>query len=387
MHALPLTSLAEQFGTPLYLYDAGQLQQNINAFQAHITYRPFSLYAPLMANNNPHLLEICRNCGMGAFVNSPYHLALALHRVGWSPAEIIYASSNTQEVVLQRIAQLGVGFHADSLRELELYGRQAHRRQVGLRLAWPMPDRSRPGRLGLRLTEIDQALQLARRHQLQITGLHLYLGTNISQAGYYLAQLRQLLPYAPSFPNLAYIDLSGGFAVSGEDGQFEFDYRTFDQGVTELLTAHAHQTGQNLELVLEPGRAVFATAGYFLTRVIDVKSYPDQIFVGVDGSVVQLPLAFFHQGRVHHPITVVNSTTPPLNRPVTICGASTYSRDYLARDVLLPTVAPGDLLVFGHAGAYGYAYRTDFLGLARPAEVLVTGNDARLVNPAQEVIL
>ncbi len=192
-----LVELATQFDTPLYVYHQQQLQDNLRRFRTEITYRPLTLHAALMANDTPQLLALCRDNQVGAFVNSPRHLSVALHQVGWNPSEIIYASSNNSEATIQRLAELGVTFHANSLRELNLYGRYAHHQQLGLRLAWPMPGQTQSGRLGLTLNELETAQQIAQRHQLKINGLHVYLGTNITQADYYLQQLEKVLPINP----------------------------------------------------------------------------------------------------------------------------------------------------------------------------------------------
>ncbi len=375
------TQLAHQFNTPLYVYDGEQLQHNLRRFTAEITYRPLRLHVALMANDTPQLLAECRANGVGAFVNSPRHLSIALHQVGWQPAEIIYASSNNTAATIERLVELGVTFHANSLRELKLYARNNVRPRVGLRLAWPMPGQMQPARLGVRLNELLTARHVAEQCGLHINGLHVYLGTNIANADYYLQQIEKILPIAASFADLNYLDLSGGFSVNDA-----FDYRRFNQGLVSLLTQHAQQTGQSLDLVLEPGRAVFADVGYFLTRVMEVKANANQILVGVDGSATLLPLTLHHT-PTNYPVVMPESTRPPMRWPATVCGASTYSRDYLARQIQLPPVKAGDLLVFGNAGAYTYSCLSNYLGIARPAQVLVTPEKTTLITPREVVCL
>ena len=98
----------------------------------------------------------------------------------------------------------------------------------------------------------------------------------------------------------------------------------------------------------------------------------------------------------HQPPYVWGADQQPLTRPVAICGASTYSRDYLARDIYLPPLKVGDLLVFANVGAYNYACLSNYLGIARPAQVLVARmggirgqneNRATLITPREVVLL
>lgn len=371
--------IAARFGTPLYVYDAGRLRHNARRFFDAITYRPLSVYAALMANDNPHLLRLCREAGLGAFVNSPRHLAAAL-AVGCPPGTVIYASSNVPAPLIEHMAARGVVFHANSLRELAVYGAYASaraeaRHEIGLRIAWTLPGAARPARLGVSHDEIAPALALAHQHTLRINGLHVYLGTNLDDARYYLAQVHALLPLVDCFPDVSYLDLSGGFPANGD-----FDYAALDAGLGQLLS------GRGIKLVLEPGRSLFASAGTFLTRVIEVRARADHTCVGVDGSASQLPLALFHGDTIHYPVSVVGRECAAVQR-VSIEGATTYSRDFLAREIALPPVEPGDLLAFGEAGAYGYSYMTGFLGVARPAEVLIDGADITLITPREEITL
>jgi diaminopimelate decarboxylase len=231
---------------------------------------------------------------------------------------------------------------------------------------------------------VDLARQVARQNQLQIKGVHIYLGTFIAEADYYLQQLEQLLPLAAPFPHLDYLDLSGGFKAGPEPA---FDYRRLNAGFIQLLTTHERQWGQRLGVVLEPGRAIFANTGYFLTRVVEVKRDQSQVWIGVDGSMTLLPLVMLDPGRDHYPVRVVGKAQPVFDQAVTICGASTYSRDYLARQVYLPPVEPGDLLVFSQAGAYTWACASNYLGITRPAQVLADQQEAVVITPREEIRL
>ncbi len=379
-NALPFTQCAAQFGTPLYIYDKQQLQSNLRRLLEEISYRPLRLHLPLIANDTASLLHLGRTTHtLGAFVNSPRHLSIALHKVGWPPHDIIYASSNISEEIIRHVARFGVIFHANSLREVHLYGRYAPDHTMGLRIAWPLPEQTQVGRLGLQQHELAAALDMTARQNLKITGLHFYLGTNITQADYYLEQLEKIIPLTRYFSDLKYLDLSGGFALES------FDYGRLNIGLEQLLGNYEKQFGRRLEIIFEPGRAIFGNAGYLLTQIMEVKREPERILLGVDASYTLLPLLDLAPDQEFHQATLVAPHRPSSDRPVTIYGASTYSHDCLARDIDLAWPEVEDLIVFSNAGAYTYACLSNYLGITRPAQVLVDKNQITLITLGEEI--
>jgi diaminopimelate decarboxylase len=131
----------------------------------------------------------------------------------------------------------------------------------------------------------------------------------------------------------------------------------------------AWRRGASRQLSDRPADA--APIGWFFVRVVDIKERSDRIFAGTNASVAQFPRLLVYPEKARHPCEIVNSeaSRTHANRPVWLCGNSTYSRDFLARGVKLPEPRIGDLVAFHHAGAYCRSMLARFLGKGIPSEV------------------
>jgi diaminopimelate decarboxylase len=201
------------------------------------------------------------------------------------------------------------------------------------------------------------------------------------EVDYFLACYRSLLPLARLFPNLEYLDLGGGFGVpDDEEMDFSgivngrgFDFGAYGRTVTDLLSGFSKELGKPVRLVLEPGRIVGASCGYFACTVTDIKIRGGKQLIGVNASSAQFPRPLFYPEEARHPLRLIRDgrIVSAQVRLSAVFGCSTYSRDFLGRDLMLPDAGIGDVLLFGHAGAYCNAAHTSFLGFPRPREVFV----------------
>jgi len=206
-----------------------------------------------------------------------------------------------------------------------------------------------------------------------ISGLHIYVGTNISELDYFFDCYKHILNLAEFFPNLEYLDFGGGFGP-GEKNIREFDMLSYGRRVTELMNDVVKISGRRLGLILEPGRIVGADAGYFVCKITDIKMRNNQQLIGVNASSVQFPRPLFYPDSAFHPVLVVNRSNDPsmkTGRLSSIYGCSTYSRDYLARDIELPQAHIGDTVIIGYAGSYCSAAHTSFLGFPKAEEYFI----------------
>ncbi|GAA1338535.1 diaminopimelate decarboxylase [Catellatospora bangladeshensis] len=370
-----IAAVVREFGTPCYVYDEALIRRNAARF-SRLAYPHRSVHFASMANNNPELLRLARTLGLGVFVNSVRHLKLALD-CGFAAEEIIYTSTGVRRSDLELIAALGVHLNLDSVGQLRMFGELAPGRSCGIRLNI---DENSLGnvfigaesRIGVLEAEIPEVLEIARRHDLRLVGTHVYLGTNIVSLDTMLAGVERTLELSDHFPDLAYVDLGGGFPVP-EEGVPEFDYEEYDRRITGIFTAYSAARGREVRLVLEPGRALFGDTAVFCTEVLDVKVRPDRRLVCVDASASLMPRSLFY--GEYNAVDVLGKTGDPIDgKPTDVVGSTTYSRDFLAKGGKLPATEVGDVLVFRNTGSYGYSMMTQFLGQDAPAEVLVAAD-------------
>lgn len=365
--------LACETDEPLYVYDSEVIRSRC----AHFTSLPWpasSIHFATMANACPAFLSLIRDAGVQVFVNSPGHLE-AVRAVGFSGEEIVFASSAMGDSTLRMVKESGALLNLDSLGQLDRWRGLFPASPVGIRCnigALVQPRASRAGyflgrdsRLGLTLPELA-----GLRGDPLIRGLHLYLGTDILDLGYFQDCYQVLAKLAADFPALDYLDFGGGFGLPDADGR-AFDFAGYGEFVRELMDSTSRRMGRPLRLILEPGRILAAEAGIFVCRVVDVKEREGSQLVGVNASSAQFPRPLFYPDEARHPAQLLTEREAGPVRPSSVFGCSTYSRDFLARDILLPPARPGDLLILGEAGAYCASARTDFLGFPPAREVFV----------------
>lgn len=363
-----IRGLAQQRPTPFYLYETERIRDRCREF-AGIPWRDKSIHFATMANASAEFLKVVRASGINVFVNSEGHLAVA-RSLGWSGEEIVYTASAMGEGAMRAAHAAGALVNLDSVQQLETWWRRFPEAPVGLRCnvgELVEARRTRAGyfvgkasRLGLSVAEI-RALEGDPR----IAGLHLYLGTDLTDLGYFEECYRALAGLAPLFPALRYLDFGGGFGL--DEGAGGFDMAPYGDFVSGLMTQVSERLGRPLKLILEPGRILAGDAGWFVCRVNDVKRRDGLQLVGTDASSAQFPRPLFYPDEARHPVTLLGQAAEAIRSSV--YGCSTYSRDFLARDVELPPARIGDLLVFGQAGAYCASAHTAFLGFPAAEEV------------------
>lgn len=347
--------------TPCFVYNLEALKENAASYRRVAAGRCVRVLYATMANPRPEVLRAVREVGLGAFVNSIEHLRLALD-AGIAPADIVFAGSGHGAPVQRALATLGVEYCADSTAQLDSYralrpvGRYGVRVNVcsllaHCRFADPAP------RLGLTIGEVRRALGFDR----SVAILHAYVGTNLTSSEIYLAVLDALTTLGEEYEQVREIDLGGGFALPPIDGSALTMWQAIMRAWHERTRASAHR----LRLTIEPGRSIARTAGMLFATVTDVKVRGDERYVVVNTSSSWYPRRLIH-GAEDHVVRVCGraiSSSPLIM--TSICGASTYSNDILAR-LPLPVVRQGDVLQFDAAGAYCESMHLDFLGMERP---------------------
>jgi diaminopimelate decarboxylase len=362
--------------TPFYVYDTKRIQENCREF-LNIPYTPLSVNYAMMANSNFRFLNIIKQAGLKIFVNSLLHLEMALD-LKFRGDEIIYAASAMDESTMRQVKSSGAKLILDSIGQFELWQSLFPDAGIGLRCnigELVVPRKTTGGhfignqsRLGLTMDTI-----YSLKGNPGISGLHIYVGTNIPEIDYFLDCYKHVLNMAEFFPKLEYIDFGGGFG-SGEIVKKSFDIHTYGRKVTELMNDITSISGRKISLILEPGRIIGADAGYFVCKITDIKMRNNQQLIGVNASSVQFPRPLFYPDNAFHPVSIVsrfNTASDKTGRLSSIYGCSTYSLDYLARDVVLPQAHIGDIVILGHAGSYCSTAHTSFLGFPKAEEYFI----------------
>ena len=361
---------------PYYVYDS-QIIRNHCAIFTHIDYPNKSIHFATMANINPDFLRIIKNENINVFVNSILHLNSVM-AVGFEGKDIIFTSSGLTKKTMRAIHNCGAQINLDSPKQLQQWQELFPENFAGIRCnigdaVAPYSNHAgafigKKSRLGFSLDEIDT---LEDKHK--INGLHMYVGTDITDIDYFINCYTALIDIALKFPNLEYLNFGGGFGVS-ESGENEFDIETYNQRVTALMKKTSKEYGRDLHLILEPGRIIGGAAGVFVCGVTDIKEREGQILVGVNASTAQFPRPLMYPETAVHPAMVVRNGVQLYSEKTydtTVYGSSTYSRDIFAKEVQLPKIEVGDIIVLGNSGSYSASSYCEFLGFKKPQEYFI----------------
>lgn len=401
---LSTEELAARFGTPLYVYDAAVIRRQaakvLGAF-AGLPFRPF--YA-MKANSNLAILRMLRAEGFGCDAVSPGEIHLAM-RAGFGPEEIWFTCSNVSDDDLRAIPDPRIVVNVNSMSEID--------RCLALDLPNPIALRVNPDvgaghhtdvitagrsvKFGIDLAELDSARILVEDTGRKIVGLHAHIGSGVDTPAPLLDAARQLLELAPSLTNLRWINFGGGIATPYKPEEQEFPIAEYGAELTRI--ADAFLRARNLTAILEPGRYLVAQSGTLLARVTTKRISAGVEWVGVDSGFNHLARPSKYSAY-HHILnasrgskgSVRESWDPSLRREeVVVAGNICESGDVFTRENHLPVargiepIKVGDLLAFCDAGAYGFSMASHYNARLLPPEVLVDGEDARVVRERQTV--
>ncbi|MER5406449.1 diaminopimelate decarboxylase [Streptomyces sp. NPDC002769] len=393
---VPLAEIADRFGTPAYVLDEGEVRERCRTYR-HAFPDADVLYAAkaFLCRGMAHWVE---EEGLGLDVCSAGELELAV-TTGFPPERIVLHGNAKSPHDLESALRLGVGrIVIDSPSEIArlaaAVGPGGHQK-VMVRV---VPAISAGGHEKIRTGTDDQKFGLSMadgyaqhaitrildQPQLELTGLHCHLGSQITSVKPYLVAVRRMVGLMARLREqhglvLRELDLGGGHGVAYRPGEQALDLTALARRVRSELTEACAAAGLAVpRLLIEPGRAVVGPAGVALYHVLAVKRTGDHIFVAVDGGMSDNPRPALYGVR-YAPRLIGRHTAADL-AAVTVVGRHCEAGDVLATDVELPAdVRPGDLLAVPVAGAYHLSMASGYNMVGRPPVIAVHDGHARLL--------
>ncbi|MBU3744280.1 MAG: diaminopimelate decarboxylase [Sediminibacterium sp.] len=379
-----LCSLANEYGTPLYVYDgnkiASQYQQLLQSFTPGRT----RFFYACKALTNQNILQLIQRMGCGIDCSSINEAHLAV-RAGFSASHILYTSNGIDFSEIVAATELGIHINIDSLSNLEKFGaRFGHSYPVGIRLR---PNIMAGGNLkistghekskfGIPIDDINKVTELVSKYNMHIASLHVHTGSEIKDVAIFLQVARMLIPLIPLFPELKCIDMGGGFKVPYRDEETGTNLNELGAKTKEIQDEIASTLGRNLEVWFEPGKFLVSECGYLITRVNVLKQSGSITFAGVNSGFNQLIRPMFYDA--YHRIK--NISNPQGSEKVYTITGNICETDQFAENRSLTEIREGDYLVFYNAGAYGYEMASTYNARFRPAQVLLENNVHRLIS-------
>jgi diaminopimelate decarboxylase len=392
------TALAEEFGTPFYVYDLDLIGRRVEALKS-ILPRGFRIAFAVKANPALAVVAYLRQCGVGADIASGGELETVM-RAGFEPTTVAMTGPGKRDEELAAAVSAGIGFvtveSRGELRRLEAIAAGLGRRQpVVLRLALSEDSRLETvrliggveGKFGMPLPVLyDAARQAAASPNLELLGVHAFGASNLRDAEQLASHVAELVEIgrqvaAEAGVPLRIVDAGGGLGITYADGERPLDIALLGRRLSEMRARWDSSPAlREMTVILEPGRFLVGPAGAYVARVVDVKG-PDAAPVAIlDGGInhaVRPALV-----RSEHRLAVLAAGGVRAMVRTTIAGPLCTGIDVFAIEAMLPRPRVGDLVAMLDLGAYGFTESMPlFLSHAWPAEVAVKGGRARLIRP------
>ena len=378
-------SIANQFGTPVYVYDGEKITNQIKALQQAFKGAPLKIKYATKALSNINILKLVKKAGGGVDAVSIEEVKLGL-LAGFSGIEIMYTPNCVSFAEVQEAVNLGVMINLDNLPVLEEFGKiYGDTVPVCIRLNPSIMaggnvkisvghDKSK---FGISIAQLPEILDAVERNKMLITGLHIHTGSDIYDAAVFLKGANVVFDAAFQFPDLKFLAFGGGFKVAYKPGDFSTDIENVGQKVTEAFQDFCSKYGRQLELWLEPGKFLVSECGYLIVKVNVVKETPTITFVGVDSGLNHLIRPMLYDA--YHSVYNLSNSDPDAPKATYDIVGYICETDTLASERVLPETKTGDLMVIRNAGAYGFSMASNYNSRLRPAEVLVLEGEERLI--------
>jgi diaminopimelate decarboxylase len=392
LHAegVPLSAIAERFGTPCYVYSRTALESAYRTFDASFDGIPHLVCYAVKANSNLAVLNILARMGSGFDIVSGGELARVI-AAGGDPAKTVFSGVGKTTTEMESALALGIRcFNVESAAELDALDavarRAGKRAPVSLRVNPDVDPGTHPYiATGLKESKFgvafDEAPALYRRAAslpgVDVRGIDCHIGSQITDLSACVEAAQKMFELTDRLEAdgiaLHHVDLGGGLGIRYRDEE-TIDPYAFALAVRQARGRRAH------ELLFEPGRLLVGDAGVLLTRVLYLKPGAERGFAIVDAAMNDLLRPALYDAW--HGVEPVRPgvATP---RVWQIVGPVCESGDFLAHDRMLP-LEGGDLLAVRSAGAYGFAMSSNYNTRPRACEVVVAGGEAHLVRPRED---
>jgi diaminopimelate decarboxylase len=389
---VPLRQIAEQFGTPCYVYSRATLERHWHAFDQAFARHPHLVCFAVKANSNLGVLNVLARLGSGFDIVSVGELERVV-AAGGDPSKVVFSGVGKQAHEMRRALDLGIRcFNVESEAELErlnqVAGEMGRTAPVALRVNPDVDAKTHPyistglkeNKFGI---EIDEALRIYQKaagmEHIHVSGVDCHIGSQLTELVPFLDALERVLALVGRLKDsgieIDHLDLGGGLGVRYNEEQ--------PPEPSEYAQALAQRLGDApYEIFLEPGRAIAANAGVLLTRVEYIKPGEVKDFAVIDAAMNDLIRPSLYQAW--QAIVPVEQGAEGRESEYDLVGPICETGDFLGKGRQL-TLAEGTLLAVRSSGAYGFTMASNYNSRPRVAEIMVDGNQTHLVRRRETI--
>ena len=384
---LPVKQLAEEFGTPLYIYSRATLERHWHAFDSALGKHPHLICYAVKANSNIGILNVMAKLGSGFDIVSQGELERVL-AAGGEASKVVFSGVAKSRIEIMRALEVGIRcFNVESVAELhhinQIAGEMGKIAPISLRVNPDVDAHTHPyistglkeNKFGVSVDEAREVYKLAATlPHVKITGMDCHIGSQLTELQPFLDATDRLIRLIEQLQEdgitLKHLDLGGGLGVTYTD---ETPPHPSDYAAALLNKLKNYK---DLEIILEPGRAIAANAGILVAKVQYLKSNESRNFAITDTGMNDMIRPALYEAYMN--IIEIDRTLEREKAIYDVVGPVCETSDFLGKQREL-AIAEGDYIAQRSAGAYGASMSSNYNSRPRTAEVLVDGDKAHLI--------
>ena len=388
--SVAVTDLMVEYGSPIYIYSRGQIESNWQQFDQAFGDHPHLICYAVKANSNLGVLNGLAKLGSGFDIVSIGELERVI-AAGGKPGRCVFSGVSKTKTEIQRALELGIYcFNVESAAELDSVESAAKlmstKAPISIRINPDVDANTHPYiATGLKENKfgvsINSALELYKKAELSkhldVFGLDYHIGSQITEVSPFIEALEKALELISELKaegiKMSHIDIGGGVGITYNEEK-TINIEKYVQSVLDKVG--------DLEVLLEPGRAIVGNAGIFVTQVEYLKQGGVKSFAIIDGAMNDLQRPSLY-GSYHQAISVEDNSKG-IKDTWDLVGPICETGDFLAKDREL-TLEQGDYIALMSAGAYGFVLSSNYNSRPRVAEVMVSGSNHALVRKRETV--
>ena len=390
--AVPVADIAQRYGTPTYIYSRKTLEQHWHAFDQAFQEMPHLVCYAVKANSNLAVLNVLARLGSGFDIVSAGELARVIAAGGEAGKTVFSGVGKTEAEIEYALAQNIRCFNVESIPELsrinDVAARMGKLAPVSIRVNPDVDAQTHPyistglkeNKFGIDIEQARSVYQSAKdMTNLSVVGVDCHIGSQLTSVSPFVDALKRVLALIDELAqdgiDIKHLDIGGGLGIHYRD-ETPPSPAEYAAALKPLLAE------RELEILLEPGRAIAGNAGILLTKVEFIKPTEAKQFAIVDAAMNDLLRpALYQSWQQIVPVQLETQAKPAV---YDIVGPICETGDFLGKDREL-AIEQGDLLAIRSAGAYGFTMSSNYNSRPRAAEIMVDGKDIHVVRERETV--
>ena len=405
IQGLDLHDVCEQFGTPLYVYDADVIKRQFENFSNAFSGIDHRIMYAVKSCTNLSIMKYMRFLGAGIDTVSVPEIKMGF-KAGFAPEEIVFTPNVVEFCEIKEAVELGVPVNIENLQNLEAFGKE-------FKSAYPVCIRLNPNMLseiesgratsldfasinkehyedvskervaswhnqskfGISLIEFDKVMELVKKYNIRINGIHLHSSHVILNKEVFAKGVKTVFEIAKQFEDLEYVDFGGGIMVKHHPDDKVIELNETGEILKNEYDDFCASIGKKIKIWFEPGRYLMSESGYLLAKAVVLKTNGFINFVGTNTGFNHLLRPMMYDA--YHEVVNISNTDGELEK-YNIVG-NLCEIDNIGTERMLTKVRQNDILMIKNAGAYGFSMSSNYNTRPKPAEVLIINGKAELI--------